>query len=83
MLPLLVAATIILILIIIFQIGKILEFLGILKGEKTAQESSNKLNGAFLMGFMVIGFIAIVWTIKSFSSSFFAPGSFYPWCVDR
>lgn len=49
----LVIACLALLTLVIVQIGKVTELAGILRGEKEAQEISNRRNGAYMMIFMV------------------------------
>ena len=66
MLNILIPIAIIFLLIIIFQIGKIFEFLGIIKDEKDAHRSHYSINGFLLLMFMIIGLVAAFWYTFSF-----------------
>jgi cytochrome c oxidase subunit 2 len=52
-------AIIALIFIVIFQIAKASEHVSILKGEEVSRKQSNKINGALMVVFMVLGFVGI------------------------
>ena len=52
-------AIIALIFIVIFQIAKASEYVSVLKGEEVARKQSNKINGFFMVAFMVLGFVGI------------------------
>ncbi|MCH8904148.1 MAG: cytochrome c oxidase subunit II [Bacteroidetes bacterium] len=70
MLSFLAVICVVFLLIVIVQISKILESLGVLKGEEEAQESSNKLNGGLLFVFIILSFYLIYWSIKKYSPEF-------------
>ncbi len=55
----LVVITVVLILVVIFQIAKASEYVSVLKGEKKAQEQSNKVNAALMIVFLVLGLIGL------------------------
>jgi len=52
-------AIIALIFIVIFQIAKASEHVSILKGEEVSRKQNNKINGALMLVFMVLGFVGI------------------------
>ncbi|MEI8141409.1 MAG: cytochrome c oxidase subunit II [Chitinophagia bacterium] len=52
-------AIIALVFIVIFQIAKASEHVSILKGEEAARKQTNKINGALMIVFMVLGFVGI------------------------
>jgi cytochrome c oxidase subunit 2 len=52
-------AIITLIFIVIFQIAKASEHVSILKGEEVSRKQNNKINGALMVVFMVLGFVGI------------------------
>jgi cytochrome c oxidase subunit 2 len=52
-------AIIALIFIVIFQIAKASEYVSVLKGEEVSRKQSNKINGALMIVFMVLGFVGI------------------------
>ena len=52
-------AIIALVFIVIFQIAKASEHVSILKGEEVSRKQSNKINGALMIVFMVLGFVGI------------------------
>jgi cytochrome c oxidase subunit 2 len=72
----LVIAAAVLIFIVIFQIAKASEYVSVLKGEDTARKQTNKINGAMLLGFMILGFIGVWWcNDKLYSTTLFPQGS--------
>ncbi len=54
-------AVIVLVFLIIFQIAKASEYVSVLKGEEKSRKENNKLNGFFMIAFLIIGFIGIYW----------------------
>jgi len=52
-------AIIALIFIVIFQIAKASEHVSVLKGAEVSRKQSNKINGALMVVFMVLGFVGI------------------------
>ena len=52
-------AIIALVFIVIFQIAKASEHVSILKGAEASRKQSNKINGALMIVFMVLGFVGI------------------------
>jgi cytochrome c oxidase subunit II len=55
----LVIAVIALVFLVIFQISKAAEYVGILKGEKEAKLQTNKVNGFLMLSFMIIGLFGV------------------------
>jgi cytochrome c oxidase subunit II len=49
------------IFLVIFQIAKASEYVGVLKGEKKSREQSNKMNGALMIVFLVLGLAGAWW----------------------
>jgi cytochrome c oxidase subunit II len=45
--------------VLIFQIAKASEYVSMLKGEKKAQEQSNKVNGFLMLAFLVLGLVGV------------------------
>jgi cytochrome c oxidase subunit 2 len=56
---LLIVLTVALILVIIIQISKASEYVSILKGKDKSQEHANKVNGALMIVFLVLGLIGV------------------------
>jgi cytochrome c oxidase subunit 2 len=54
-----VIAVIILVFLIIFQIAKASEYVAVLKGEERARRENNKINGFFMIGFLIAGLVGI------------------------
>jgi cytochrome c oxidase subunit 2 len=52
-------AIVALVFFVIFQIAKATEHVSILKGEEATRKQSNKINGALMVVFMVLGFVGI------------------------
>jgi cytochrome c oxidase subunit 2 len=52
-------AIIALIFIVIFQIAKASEHVSILKGEEASRKQNNKINGALMIVFLVLGFVGV------------------------
>lgn len=72
----LVLAAVALVFIIIFQIAKASEYVSVLKGEEKANKQTNKINGAMLLGFMILGFIGVWYCNKMlYGSTLFPQGS--------
>lgn len=59
-----------LVLIIIFQISKASEYIGIVRESKNSQEKSDKLNGKIFMWFLILGGIATVWSVFHYLPTF-------------
>ena len=56
-----VIAVIILVFLIIFQIAKASEYVAVLKGEERARKENNKVNGFFMIAFLIVGLIGAYW----------------------
>ncbi|MEP6845545.1 MAG: cytochrome c oxidase subunit II [Panacibacter sp.] len=54
-----VIAVIILVFLIIFQIAKASEYVAVLKGEEKARKENNKINGFFMISFLIAGLIGV------------------------
>ena len=52
-------AIIALIFIVIFQIAKASEYVSVLKGEEASRKQNNKINGALMIVFLVLGFVGV------------------------
>lgn len=52
-------AIIALIFIVIFQIAKASEYVSVLKGEEVSRKQNNKINGALMIVFLVLGFVGV------------------------
>jgi cytochrome c oxidase subunit 2 len=52
-------AIIALVFIVIFQIAKASEHVSILKGEEASRKQNNKINGALMIVFLVLGFVGV------------------------
>ncbi len=55
----LVLAVIALIFLVIFQISKAAEYVGVLKGENESRKQTNKVNGFLMLAFMIIGLFGV------------------------
>ncbi len=55
----LVIAVVLLIFLVIFQISKAAEYVGVLKGEQQSRKQTNKVNGFLMLSFMVIGLFGV------------------------
>jgi cytochrome c oxidase subunit 2 len=55
----LVLAVIALIFLVIFQISKASEYVGVLKGAKESRKQTNKVNGFLMLAFMIIGLFGV------------------------
>lgn len=55
----LIIAVIALIFLVIFQISKAAEYVGVLKGEKNTRQQTNKVNGFLMLAFMLIGLFGV------------------------
>ena len=55
----LITAVTVLIFLVIFQIAKATEYVGILKGEEKSRKESNKINGLLMVVFLVLGLIGV------------------------
>lgn len=54
-----VIAVIVLVFLIIFQIAKASEYVAVLKGDERARKENNKINGFFMIGFLIAGLIGV------------------------
>lgn len=54
-----VVAILVLGFLIVFQISKASEYVSVLKGEKKAQEQSNRINGLLMVVFLVLGLLGV------------------------
>lgn len=54
-----IIAVIVLVFLIIFQIAKASEYVAVLKGEEKARKDNNKVNGFFMIAFLIAGLIAV------------------------
>jgi len=59
-------AAIVLVFLIIFQIAKASEYVSVLKGEEKSRRENNKLNGFFMIAFLIIGLIGVYWCNEMF-----------------
>ena len=57
-------AIIVLIFLVIFQISKASEYVSILKGEEKSRKQNNKVNGFFMIAFIIAGLIGVWWCNK-------------------
>ncbi|RFM30376.1 cytochrome c oxidase subunit II [Deminuibacter soli] len=57
-------AVIVLVFLVIFQIAKASEYVSVLKGEEKSRAQANKLNGFFMIAFLVLGLIGVYWCNK-------------------
>lgn len=67
-------AIIALMFIVIFQIAKASEYVGVLKGEEKTQKQSNKINGFLMIVFLVLGLIG-VW----YCNKLYYHGNLFSW----
>ena len=71
-----VIATILLIYLVIFQIAKASEYVGVLKGEEVMRKQSNRINGFLLISFLVLGLVGVWYTNDLYAhKTLFAQGS--------
>jgi cytochrome c oxidase subunit II len=54
-----IIAIIVLIFLVIFQISKASEYVSILKGEEKSRKQNNKINGFFMIAFLIAGLIGV------------------------
>jgi cytochrome c oxidase subunit 2 len=57
-------AVIVLVFLIIFQITKASEYVTVLKGEERSRKEHNKLNGFFMIAFLILGLVGVYWCNK-------------------
>jgi len=69
-------AIVAMIFLVIFQIAKASEYVGVLKGEKKSREQSNKINAFLMIVFLVVGLAGAWWCNKTLAAeTLFAQGS--------
>lgn len=56
---LLVVAVFVLVFVVIFQIAKASEYVQVIKGEEKARKEQNRVNGFFMIGFLIAGLIGV------------------------
>jgi cytochrome c oxidase subunit II len=61
MTQILLAAIVVMIFVVIFQIAKASEYVNVLKGEEKARRQNNKINAFLLISFLVLGLIGVWW----------------------
>ncbi len=61
MTQILLAAIVVMIFVVIFQIAKASEYVNVLKGEEKARKQNNKINAFLLISFLVLGLIGVWW----------------------
>ncbi len=66
-------AIVLMVFLVIFQIAKASEYVGILKGEKKSREQSNRINGFLMLAFLIAGLIGAY-----ICHSFFASKTLFP-----
>lgn len=54
-----IIAVIALLLIVIFQVSKVSEYIAQIKGEEFSRKQNNRINGYLMLGFMIVGFWAV------------------------
>lgn len=54
-----IVAVVVLVFLVIFQIAKASEYVAVLKGEKKALRQNNKVNGFFMIAFLIAGLIGV------------------------
>lgn len=57
----LLIAIVLMIFVVIFQISKASEYVGVLKGEEKVRKQNNKINAFMLIAFLVLGLIGVWW----------------------
>ncbi len=70
MTTLLIAGIVILLISIVFQIAKTSEMVTVLKGADQARQDTNNVIGMIFLGFMVLFFIGITWSVIHFMPHF-------------
>lgn len=66
MTQILLAAIVVMIFVVIFQIAKASEYVNVLKGEEKARRQNNKINAFLLISFLVLGLIGVWWCNEMF-----------------
>ncbi|HRI20627.1 MAG TPA: cytochrome c oxidase subunit II [Panacibacter sp.] len=61
-----IIVVVILVFLIIFQIAKASEYVAVLKGEERARKENNKINGFFMIAFLLAGLIGVYWCNELF-----------------
>ena len=69
----LLAAIVIMIFVVIFQIAKASEYVSVLKGEEKARKQNNKINAFLLISFLILGLIGCWWCNDMFYSKTLFP----------
>lgn len=67
-------AIVVLVLLVIFQVAKASEYVSILKGEEQVKKQNNKINGFFMICFLILGLIG-VW----YCNKLFYHGNLFSW----
>lgn len=67
-------AIVVLVFLIIFQISKASEYVTVLKGEEKVKKQNNKINGFFMICFLIVGLIG-VW----YCNKLFYHGNLFSW----
>lgn len=62
----LILAVITLIFLVIFQISKAAEYVGVLKGEQQTRKQTNKVNGFMMLAFMIVGLFGVWYCNKTY-----------------
>src|SRR5665647_2190648 len=57
-------AIVVLVFLVIFQISKASEYVSVLKGEEKSRQQNNKINGFFMISFLILGLIGVWWCNK-------------------
>jgi len=61
MTQILLAAIVVMIFVVVFQIAKASEYVNVLKGEEKARRQNNRINGFLLISFLILGLIGVWW----------------------
>ncbi len=69
----LLLAIVVMVFLVIFQIAKANEYVGILKGEKKSREQSNRINGFLMLSFLIVGLIGAYLCNQSLAKKTFFP----------
>ena len=68
-----------LVFLIIFQIAKASEYVAVLKGEEKSIKQNNKINGFFMIAFLILGLIGVYWCNEElYGKTLFAQGAASP-----
>jgi cytochrome c oxidase subunit 2 len=57
-------AIVVLVFLVIFQISMASEYVSVLKGEEKSRQQNNKINGFFMISFLILGLIGVWWCNK-------------------